>query len=206
MKNVKSMLLTLVVLLGISAQASEKGLIEVNNHVNPKYTVISVINNDYSFDNIEIQCNNTGKTLMSESIKEEVSYQKLINLKNVSNGRYTVSLSGNTESIVKEYDVLNGKLFNRESAQDIYEDTKQTRFFMDENNKNLTVSHINADKEQLIFVVTNLENQKNIEYIEEGRQLGYSNIYNTEYLRKGTYRATLISGDIFYHYDFEVIR
>jgi len=206
MKNVKSMLLTLVVLLGISAQASEKGLIEVNNHVNPKYTVISVINNDYSFDNIEIQCNYTGKTLMSESIKEEVSYQKLINLKNISNGRYTVSLSGNTESIVKEYDVLNGKLFNRESAQDIYEDTKQTRFFMDENNENLTVSHINADKEQLIFVVTNLENQKNIEYIEEGRQLGYSNIYNTEYLRKGTYRATLISGDIFYHYDFEVIR
>ncbi|MBK3519852.1 hypothetical protein [Carboxylicivirga marina] len=64
------------------------------------------------------------------------------------------------------------------------------------------MSHINSKRNHLVFKVTNLDRQKEVELTKEGNKMGYSNIYDLEYLRAGNYRATLISGDSSFHYDF----
>lgn len=204
MKSIQSIFVALGVLVSISVQGGERGLIEINNHNISGQSIISVINTGFNYSNVKLVCNQTGESFIQESIESTANFQKLIDLKALNDGDYTLQLEGNEGAIEKVFNVQYGQLRNMDIAQDIFESTPNMKFFLDEKNETLTVGYINPNKNNLTIKIVNLDKSKVIEQIEEDGNVGYSNIINIEHLSKGNYRTTLISGVTSYHFDFTI--
>lgn len=202
MKRIKSILVAAGILLGVSSmQAGERGLIEVNNHMNSGHSIISVVNKGLNYNSLNVFCSTSGESFIKETITDQPSFQKLVNLQELNDGKYTVELKGDNDSVLKEFNVQYGRLMS-DQAEDIFGETKNMKFFLDDKRNNLVVSYINPNQNDLLFKLVNTDRDKEVEFLKAGNKLGYSNTYDLNYLRKGNYRATLVSGDKSYHYDF----
>ncbi|MCT4589055.1 MAG: hypothetical protein N4A71_14630 [Carboxylicivirga sp.] len=202
MKRIKNVLVAVGILVSVSsAQASEGGLIEVNNHSTSGHSIISVINKDFNYSNMNLFCNTSGESFLRESISAKPSIQKLVDLNELDNGNYTIELSGKNGSVQKEFKVQYGQI-HIEANEDVFEEARNMKFLFDEEKNNLIVSYINPNKNDLTIKLENTDWNEDFEVIEAGNKLGYSGVFNLNKLRKGNYRATLISGDRSYHYDF----
>ncbi len=202
MKSIQSIFIALGILMSLSVQAGERGLIEVFNHANSGQSIISVINTGLNYNSIKLVCNTTGESFVQESLENTPNFQKLVDLESLNDGDYTVELAGNNDAVQKKFNIQYGELRDAELAQDIFEETSNMKFFMDEKNENLTVSFINPDREELSIKVVDIDRNKVVERIKAGNKVGYSTIIDLDYLRKGNYRTTLISGATSYHFDF----
>lgn len=204
MKSIQSIFVALGILVSISVQGGERGLIEVNNHSISGQTIISVINTGLNYNSVKLVCTQTGESFIQESIDNTANFQKLIDLNELNDGDYTVQLEGNDGAIEKKFNVQYGQLRNMDIAEDIFESTPNMKFFLDDKKENLTVGYVNPNQNNLTIKIVNLDKNRVIERIYENGNIGYSNIINIEHLRKGNYRTTLISGNTSYHFDFTI--
>ncbi|MBS2212998.1 hypothetical protein KEM09_16390 [Carboxylicivirga mesophila] len=202
MKSIQSIFIALGILVSVSVQGGERGLIEVNNHSLSGQSIISVINTGFNYNSVKLVCNLTGESFIQESIENTANFQKLVDLKTLNDGDYTVELEGNGEFVQKKINIQYGELRNADLAKDIFEETKNMKFFLDDKKEKLTVSYINPDKDELTIKLVNLDTNKVVDHIKGSSNIAYSNIIELDHLRKGNYRTTLISGDTSYHFDF----
>jgi lipocalin len=202
MKSIQGIFFALGFLVSIAAQGRESGLIEIFNYAQKEQSIISIINTGYNYNEVKLVCNTTGESLIKESLEDKPTYQTLIDLKTFNDGNYTVQLEGNGTNVQKTFNVQHGELRDANLAKDIFEATANMKFFLDDNNDNLIVSFINPHQEQLKVKIINLDKNKVVEQINGSNTFAYSDVIDLGYLRKGNYRATLVSGNTSYHFDF----
>ncbi len=202
MKSIQGIFIALGILISIAAEGRERGLIEVFNYGQTDQSIISVVNTGYNYNEVKLVCNTTGESFIQESLENKPSYQALIDLNTLNDGNYTIELEGNGSSVQKQFNVQYGRLRDADLAQDIYEATDNMKFFMNDNKESLIVSYINPKQEQLKVKIVNLDKNKVVERIDGSDTFAYSDAIDLQHLRKGNYRATLVSGNTSYHYDF----
>ncbi|MBK3519851.1 hypothetical protein [Carboxylicivirga marina] len=100
MNRLKTFLIVSGMLFSLSAMAGESGIIKVNHHPESGYSVLSIINNQLNYNTLEVICNSSGQTLMNDRIKNQASYQKLLDFKELEDGSYTAQISGDNELIL----------------------------------------------------------------------------------------------------------
>jgi hypothetical protein len=203
MKTLFSILMVVGLMATTTVNAGERGIIKINKYLNSDLSIISIVNSGNKADHIQLINSNTGESLYQESLDiPNQTYQKVFDPNKLEDGDYTVLLKGKDYEVQKEFNVQYGRLRSSSLANDIYTTTESMKFFIDPNNETLTIGFINADQDDLEFQLVHLDREKVVENMKMGDRITFSDKYDLQGLRSGSYRATLIAGNTHYHYDF----
>lgn len=192
-KNLKGIVLGVILFLGTSSVFAT-GNIRINPYLNTEFSIVSIINPTESALKMKIY-DNDGNLYYSKKVSSATTDQKLFDFSYLDNGTYKIVLSGENETIEKEFKVEDNKLIT-ENTKEVAE---KTLFRTEENS--LFVTYLSFDNNN--FNLSILDSFGN-EVFEESydSEPTFSKKFNVEALPKGEYKVRLISNAKEYNYAF----
>nr|WP_320120034.1 T9SS type A sorting domain-containing protein [uncultured Marinifilum sp.] len=192
-KNLKGIVLGVILFLGTSSVFAT-GNIRINPYLNTEFSIVSIINPTESALKMKIY-DNDGNLYYSRKVSSATTDQKLFDFSYLDNGTYKIVLSGENETIEKEFKVEDNKLIT-ENTKEVAE---KTLFRTEENS--LFVTYLSFDNNN--FNLSILDSFGN-EVFEESydSEPTFSKKFNVEALPKGEYKVRLISNAKEYNYAF----
>ena len=164
------------------------------NQLNSNQLIVSVVNNKVSNFEISVIAKNGDMVYFKQSDKPISSYQKIIDVQNLENGKYKMILKVNDTSMEKDFTITTNKIFLGESELSI-----DPYFIFD--GKDLKFSYLNFKNEK--FRLEIYDENELIFKTKIGNDFSIHSGYNLSKLEAGNYTAVLTSFNKEYIYQFE---
>ena len=164
------------------------------NQLNANQLIVSVLNNKVSNFEISVIAKNGDMVYFKQSDKPISSYQKIIDVQNLENGKYKMILKVNDTSMEKDFTITTNKIFLGESELSI-----DPYFIFD--GKDLKFSYLNFKNEK--FRLEIYDENELIFKTKIGHDFSIHSGYNLSKLEAGNYTAVLTSFNKEYIYQFE---
>lgn len=193
MKTKKILITVLAVAIVTIASATDLSKMVVNP-LNADQLVVSIINDKVSDFEISVIDKNGDLVYFKQSDKPISSYQKIIDVQNLENGKYNMILKVNDTSVEKDFTIATSKIFLGESELSI-----DPYFNFD--GKDLKFSYLNFKNEN--FRLKIYDENELIFKTKIGNDITIHSGYDLSKLEAGNYKAVLTSFDKEYIYQFE---
>ena len=193
MKTKRILITVLAVAIVSMASATDLSKMMVNP-LNANQLIVSVVNNKVSNFEISVYAKNGDLVYFKQSDKPIFSYQKIIDVQNLENGKYKMILKVDDTSVEKDFTITTNKIFLGESELSI-----DPYFIFD--GKDLKFSYLNFKNEK--FKLEIYDENELIFKTNIGNNFSIHSGYNLSKLEAGNYKAELTSYDKRYTYQFE---
>ena len=164
------------------------------NPLNANQLIVSVVNDKVSNFEISVIAKNGDMVYFKQSDKPISSYQKIIDVQNLENGKYKMILKVNATSVEKDFSVTTNEIIIGESALKI-----DPYFIFD--GKDLKFSYLNFKNEKFKFEI--YDGNELIFKTKIGAGFPINSGYNLSKLEAGNYKAVLSSFNKEFTYHFE---
>lgn len=193
MKTKRILITVLAVAIVSMASATDLSKMMVNA-LNANQLIVSVVNDKVSDFEISVYAKNGDLVYFKQSDKPIFSYQKIIDVQNLENGKYKMTLKVNDTSVEKDFTITTKKIFLGESELSI-----DPYFIFD--GKDLKFSYLNFKNEK--FKLEIYDENELIFKTKIGNDFSIHSGYNLSKLEAGNYKAVLTSFNKEYIYQFE---
>lgn len=193
MKTKRILITVLAVAIVSMASATDLSKMIVNP-LNANQLIVSVVNDKVSDFEISVYAKNGDLVYFKQSDKPIFSYQKIIDVQNLENGKYKMTLKVNDTSVEKDFTITTKKIFLGESELSI-----DPYFIFD--GKDLKFSYLNFKNEK--FKLEIYDENELIFKTKIGNDFSIHSGYNLSKLEAGNYKAVLTSFNKEYIYQFE---
>ncbi|TLX74580.1 hypothetical protein E9993_11690 [Labilibacter sediminis] len=197
----KLIIATAILLVGLQVEA--RGKIGINHNKAIDKTVISIINTNMQYDNLEVTDAQSGQVLLNKNINHKAGIVEVIDEASFGASTYKVTLENNEGTYTKEITMAGDNVINNEVNIE-GDENDIMKFFLQDDNNTLLISHYNNDKNSLIMEITNMDNNKVTEVDYVGKRKAFSNKYDISGLKSGNYKVALYSGQTAYYYNFSL--
>lgn len=193
MKTIKTFIAAALVVLTISASAIERPRMELVP-VNTERAVITVANENPALFELSIYSKRGDMVYYKQTTEMQKDYQKIYDFKNLTPGKYVLSLKVNDTEVTNDFEVgHNGINVGKKKVS-------YDPFFLFENNE-LKISYLNFDKEKLNLVIYG---DDGVVYKSQlGNEFNVVKGYDLSKLTKGRYTVVLNSFNKEYSYNLE---
>jgi hypothetical protein len=202
MKTFK-ILLAVVAIAAFSRPASATDKVVVNNYKNTNYAIVSASLPFADKFSVTIK-NSTGDMLYNAKVSNNaVAFQKLFDLSNLEDGKYSILFNGEGQSFVSYFEIRNSELISSKSDAGITVSSANiSSSYMKQKNDIIYVSHINPELNRSSIEI--FDNRGDSIYSADLPVQGtYSGAYKINDLPKGDYVMVLTSGNNTKSYEFQ---
>lgn len=200
--NVFGRMLGVAILAMMTIPSFASGRVVVGNYMDTEYAVVSAVLSPEESYRVLIRDANGMNLYSSEKISNSLSFQKILDLSQLEDGKYQLVIDGTENDLVSSFSVKGRKLVVSRSSGDVEIKSETfTTAFVRQSNDLLYVTHINPELKMSSLEITN-EFGEQIYSSQLPSSATYSGMFKISSLPKGNYLLTLTAGSKSYNYEF----